>query len=178
MNNWDYYIILQQNRKAMRKLLLTTLLMLGFAITASAQLPSVTLKSIDGKTVQTDTLNNGGKPFIIDFFATWCKPCNRELSAISEVYEEWQNETGVKVIAVSIDQAQNINKVKPLVDNHGWTYEVLLDPNSDFKRALGGINIPFVVVCDGKGNIVAKHNGYTEGAEEELIEKVRELLGK
>ena len=92
------------------------------------------------------------------------------------MYEEWQEETGVKVFAVSIDQAQNINKVKPLVDNHGWTFDVLLDPNSDFKRALGGINIPFVVVCDGKGNIVAKHNGYTEGAEEELIEKVRELI--
>ena len=172
---------------AMKKLLLSTLLMLGFALTASAQLPAVTLKSIDGKTVKTsqsaelknvktDTLSNNGKPFIIDFFATWCKPCNRELTAISEVYEEWQEETGVKVFAVSIDQAQNINKVKPLVDNHGWTFDVLLDPNSDFKRALGGINIPFVVVCDGKGNIVAKHNGYTEGAEEELIEKVRELI--
>lgn len=176
MNNWGLYIILQKIEIAMKKLLLSTLLMLGFALTASAQLPSVTLKSIDGKTVKTDTLSNGGKPFIIDFFATWCKPCNRELTAISEVYEDWQKETGVKVIAVSIDQAQNINKVKPLVDNHGWTFDVLLDPNSDFKRALGGINIPFVVVCDGKGNIVAKHNGYTEGAEEELIEKVRELI--
>lgn len=152
--------------------------MLGLALTANAQLPSVTLKSIDGKTVRTDTLSNDGKPFIIDFFATWCKPCNRELSAISEVYEDWQEETGVKLYAVSIDQAQNINKVKPLVDNHGWTYDVLLDPNSDFKRALGIQTIPYVIVCDGKGNIVAKHNGYTEGAENELIEKVRELVGK
>ena len=152
--------------------------MLAVFTSASAQLPKVVLKSIDGKTVSTDTLRNDGKPFIIDFFATWCKPCNRELTAISEVYEDWQKETGVKVIAVSIDQAQNINKVKPLVDNHGWQYEVLLDPNSDFKRALGIQTIPYVIVCDGEGNIVAKHNGYTEGAEEELIEKVRELVNK
>ena len=61
---------------------------------AQAQLPAVTLKSIDGATVQIETLNNDGKPFIIDFFATWCKPCNRELSAIAEVYDEWQEETG------------------------------------------------------------------------------------
>ena len=119
----------------MKKLLLATLLLLGLVTTASAQLPKVMLKSIDGKSVSTDTLSNNGKPFIIDFFATWCKPCNRELTAISEVYDEWQEETGVKVIAVSIDQAQNSNKVKPLVDNHGWQYEVLLDPNSDFQRA-------------------------------------------
>ena len=133
----------------MKKLILATLLLLAVFTTASAQLPKVVLKSIDGKTVSTDTLRNDGKPFIIDFFATWCKPCNRELTAISEVYEDWQKETGVKIIAVSIDQAQNINKVKPLV-----------------------------IVCDGEGNIVAKHNGYTEGAEEELIEKVRELINK
>ena len=152
-------------------------LLLAFALCslADAQVPQVVLRSIDGSSVRTDTLSNGGKPFIIDFFATWCKPCNRELSAIAEVYDEWQEETGVKVIAVSIDQAQNINKVKPLVDSHGWPYEVLLDPNGEFKRALGVQMIPYTIIIDGQGQIVYKHNGYTDGAEEELIEKVREL---
>ena len=147
-----------------------------YAQQTSGELPAVTLKNINGKTINTSELSNDGKPIIISFFATWCKPCNRELSAISEVYEDWQDETGVKLIAVSIDQAQNINKVKPLVDGNGWPYEVLLDPNSDFKRALGVQMIPFVLIVDGNGKIVYKHNGYTEGAENELIEKVRELV--
>lgn len=142
----------------------------------NAQLPKKTLKDINGKSVRTDTISNKGKPFFIDFFATWCKPCNRELDAISEVYEDWQKETGVKLVAVSIDQAQNINKVKPLVDNHGWDYDVLLDPNGDLKRAFGIQVIPYVMIVDGKGNIVYKHQGYTDGVEEELIDKVRELL--
>lgn len=159
-----------------KKILAITVMFIGFGCTASAQLPSVTLKDINGKTVKTDTLSNNGKPFIIDFFATWCKPCNRELKAIHEVYPDWQEETGVKLIAVSIDQAQNINKVKPLVDEQGWEYDVLLDPNGDFKRALGIQMIPYVLIVDGKGNIVYKHNGYTDGAENELIEKVRELV--
>lgn len=153
-----------------------TMLMSLASGTASAQLPVVTLKTMDGQTVSTDTLNNNGKPFIIDFFATWCKPCNRELDAIAEVYDDWQKETGVKLIAISIDQAQNINKVKPLVSNHGWPYEVLLDPNGEMKRALGIQMIPFVLIVDGQGNIVYKHNGYTDGAEEELIDKVRKLI--
>ena len=105
-----------------RKLLFSLFaLLLAFTLPSNAQLPSVTVKTMDGKTVNVDTLSNGGKPFIIDFFATWCKPCNRELDAISEVYEDWQQETGVKIFAVSIDQGQNINKVKPLVDNHSST---------------------------------------------------------
>ena len=79
---------------------------------------------------------------------------------------------------MSIDQAQNINKVKPLVDSHGWEYDVLLDPNSDLKRALGVQTIPYTIIVDGKGNIVYRHNGYVEGAEEELIEKVRELVAE
>lgn len=172
-------ILLLNNYFIMKKYVRAlTVLLLGFIGDAMAQLPSVTLKDINGKTITTDTLNNGGKPFIIDFFATWCKPCNRELTAISEVYDDWKKETGVKIFAVSIDQAQNINKVRPLVDQEGWEYDVLLDPNSDFKRALGIQMIPYVLVCDGKGNIVYRHNGYTDGAETELIEKVRELIAQ
>lgn len=159
-----------------RLILFLTLSFAFFLNNVLAQLPVVTLKTMNGTEVRTDTLSNGGKPFIIDFFATWCKPCNRELDAINEVYEEWQEETGVKIFAVSIDQAQNINKVKPLVSNHGWEYDVLLDPNSEFLRAVGGQMIPYTLVVDAKGKIVYKHSGYTDGAETELIKKVRELL--
>jgi len=143
-----------------------------------AQLPAVTLKTIDGQSVRMDTVSNNGKPFIIDFFATWCKPCQRELDAIAEVYDEWKEETGVKIITVSIDQAQNVHKVKPLVSNHGWEYEVLLDTNEELKRAFGVQMIPFTIIVDGNGQIVYKHTGYTDGVEEELINKVRELIGQ
>ena len=160
----------------MKKFLLTACLFMGLFAVSFAQLPSVTLKTMEGKTINTAKLNNDGKPFIISFFATWCKPCNRELKAIQEVYADWQDETGVKVIAVSIDQAQNIQKVKPLVDGNGWEFDILLDPNSDFKRAMGVNLIPHVFIVDGKGKIVESRSGYTEGGEEHLIEKVRELV--
>ncbi len=161
----------------MKKTLLLAVLSF-LAVGAFAQLPKVTLKDTSGKSVSIESLSNDGKPFIIDLFATWCKPCLRELDAIAEVYEDWQQETGVKLVAVSIDQAQNVNKVKPLADSHGWEYEVLLDPNSDLKRALGVQMIPYVLIVDGSGKIVYKHNGYTDGAESELIDKVRELIRK
>ena len=160
--------------KNLRFLLAIALIMASTS--AFAQLPSVMLKTLDGKTIDTSKLNNDGKPFIISFFGTWCKPCNRELKSIHEKYADWQDETGVKVIAISIDQAQNINKVKPLVDSEEWEYEVLLDPNSDFSRAMGVRMIPHVFIIDGDGKIAESRSGYTDGGEDHLIEKVRELI--
>ena len=130
---------------------------------AAAQLPATVLRDLDGRAVRTDTLSNAGRPIIISFFATWCKPCNRELSAIADV---------------SIDEAQNSERVRPFVDGKGWTYDVLLDPNSNFRRALNVSLIPHVFILDGKGKIAYSRSGYTEGGEEKLIEKVRELIAK
>lgn len=161
----------------MKKIFLTLIVALS-ALAAHAQLPEVQLKDLAGKTVNSAKLSNDGKPFVISFFATWCKPCNRELSAIAEVYEEWQEETGVKLYAISVDQAQNVNKVKPLVDANEWEYDVLLDTNSDLLRALGIQMIPHVLIFDGEGKLVESRSGYTEGSEGHIIEKVRELLNE
>lgn len=155
--------------KHMKKILLISGMILC-ALVASAQLPNVRLQDINGNTVQTAEISNDGKPVIISFWATWCKPCIRELKAIHEVYPDWQDETGVKMIIVSIDQAQDANRVKPMVDGFGWEYEVLLDPNGDFKRAMNVQNVPHVFVLDGKGKIVYNHTGYTDGGEEDIYE--------
>ena len=158
----------------MKKIVSLMFVMLASTLAVQAQMPVVTLNDIDGNAVRTDTLARTGHPVIVSFFATWCKPCQRELSAIAEVYDEWQDETGVELIAVSIDEAQSTNRVKPLVDANGWPYRVLLDPNGELKRALGIQLIPYVLVLDEEGKIIYKHNGYTDGAENEL----REVLEK
>ena len=156
----------------MKKCLFLALVLLS-AIQLHAQLPNVRLQDIDGNTVQTGAISNDGSPIIISFWATWCKPCLRELKAIHEVYPDWQDETGVKMIIVSIDQAQDANRVKPLVDGFGWEYEVLLDPNGDFKRAMNVQNVPHVFVLDGKGKIVYNHAGYTEGGEQDIYDALQ-----
>ncbi len=137
-----------------------------------AALPEVTLRSMDGKEVNVSTLGVSGKPVIISFFATWCKPCMRELKAIDELYADWQDETGVEMYVVSIDQGQDVQKVAPLVNGYGWEYKVLLDPNGNLKRAMNVQNVPHLFVVDGKGKIVYQHTGYTPGDEEEIRKRL------
>lgn len=136
------------------------------------KLPSVTIKDMDGNSINTAELSNDGHPIVISFWATWCKPCKLELNNIAEVYEEWQEETGVKVIAVSIDDQKTTNSVKPVVNASGWEYDILLDPNGDFKRAMGVNFVPHTFLLDGEGNIVYSHNNYVLGDEEELYDEI------
>ena len=101
-------------------------------VAQNAKLPeNIALKDIDGQSVQSSVIQNGGKPIILSFWATWCKPCNLELDAIKEVYEDWQEETGVKLVAVSIDDARSAARVRPWVNGKDWPYEVFLDQNKD-----------------------------------------------
>ena len=160
----------------MKKVLLSVLLVSIAAIsTAQNKIPTVGIKKIGGESFTTSDLSNDGKPMIISFWATWCKPCVQELTAISELYGDWQKETGVKVIAISTDDSRNSARVTPFVNARGWTYEVYLDPNGDFKRALNVNNIPHTFLVNGKGEIVWQHNSYTPGDEDELYELVKKV---
>lgn len=159
----------------MKRIALTFLLAASVIGMGFAQLPAVQLKDINGKTVDTGHLTNNGRPIVISFFATYCKPCIRELKAIHEDYADWQEETGVRFILVSIDQGQDVQKVRPMVNGFGWEYEVLLDPDWTLKHALNVQEVPHVFVLDGKGKIVHNHQGYTDGQEDELYELLKQL---
>jgi len=139
-------------------------------------LPNVTVTTLDGETFNIAELNNNKKPMVISFWATWCKPCKQELNNIAEVYEEWQDETGVKLIAVSIDDTRSMSKVAPYVNSSDWEYEVYLDPNKNLCRALGVSTVPHTFLINSKKEIIWQHRGYVEGDEEELYDEILKLV--
>ena len=161
------------------------LLMAGTLMAQNAKLPdNVTLKTLDGKSVQSSVIQNDGKPVVISFWATWCGPCMLELKTIREIYDEWVEETGVKMYIVSIDDARTAARVKGVAEKQGWSdtgedefkhyYEVLLDSNREFATALNiGQDPPHTFVINGKGEIMWQHKGYQPGAEDELLEQIR-----
>lgn len=141
------------------------------------QIPSVKLVDMDGKEVNTADLGFEG-PIVFSFWATWCSPCKRELNTIQELYTDWQAETGVNLVAVSIDDEKTKNSVAVYVNGKGWEYLVLMDPNGDFKRAMGVNNVPHTFLVDTNGKIVYSHNNYAPGDEDRLYEEIKKLTGK
>lgn len=140
---------------------------------AQSDVPNTTIKTIEGESTNLKTLSEKDDLIIVSLWATWCVPCKNELDAINDVYQDWQDETNVKLYAVSIDDSRTLKRVKPLVNGKSWQFDILLDTNSDLKRALGVVSVPFIMVIN-KGKIIYKHSGYTPGSEDDLYEILKD----
>jgi peroxiredoxin len=142
---------------------------------AQKQMPNIELSSISGETMNVSTqFNEKDKLYVFSFWATWCAPCINELEAIHKKYAAWKESINVEIIAVSIDDSKTQKRVKPFLKGKGWTYNVLLDSNQELKRALSIVNVPYKIVVKNN-KIVYVSNGYSQGSEEELYHKLKEL---
>ncbi len=136
-------------------------------------LPKISLKNNQGKSISIAEIETNTVT-VFSFWATWCIPCINELDAISELYDDWQNETNVKIIAVSTDDTRSVSRVKPMVNSKNWNYEILFDTNQEFKRAVNASSIPYLIIVKSN-KIVYSHSGYTPGSEIKLYEKIKEF---
>lgn len=128
--------------------------------------PDFTLTDVEGKSVSlSDYL--GSKVILIDFWATWCKPCIAEMAHMQKMYEARKD--NFVVLAISMDASETEAQVAPTVKTKGWTFPVLLDPET---RVVSLYNprraAPYTVLIDRHGKIVKKREGYNPGDEVEI----------
>jgi cytochrome c biogenesis protein CcmG/thiol:disulfide interchange protein DsbE len=168
-------IIFIETRPMKKFIYLSLTLIVASAFTYKQTLPSIKLKNTEGETVDVSSYAKNGKITVISFWATWCGPCIKELDAINDLYEDWQEDYNMEVVAVSIDDSRNTSKVKPLAAGRGWDYDILLDVNQKLKLAMNVANPPTTFLVDTSGNIVYTHSSYKPGDEDELEEKLKEL---
>jgi cytochrome c biogenesis protein CcmG, thiol:disulfide interchange protein DsbE len=185
IQDWSAFCRLRLSKLIiMKKLFYLSIAFFGFLAAAPSvndatepgkKLPSVNLKDMAGNPINTAEVSNDGNPIVISFWATWCKPCKLELNTIAEEYDIWQEETGVKLVAVSVDDQKTANTVEPVVNASGWEYDIWMDPNGEFKRALGVNFVPHTFLLDGEGNIVYSHNNFVPGDEDVLYEEIQKV---
>lgn len=150
---------------------------ISVSLMAQDMLPNIKLQRMDGSevSIMEEVKTNGKEITIINFWATWCKPCRNELENISYLYPDWKEDFSVEIIAVSIDDARTQGQVKPYINSQGFEYKVLMDGNKDFFRAVNGTSPPLTLVVNKKGEILDIEHGYIEGNEYLLEEKLAEF---
>lgn len=158
----------------MKKIILIFLLAFSINLSAQTNLPSISLKNNKGEKVDVKKMTEKGL-FIVSFWASWCVSCINELDEINDVYEDWQEDTNVKLVAISIDDARTIARVKPLVNGKEWPYEVLFDSNQDLKRSLNISSVPYLMIVHD-GQIVYQNSGYAPGQEDEIYEELMKFV--
>ena len=161
----------------MKQLFLATIFVFAaLALQAQEDVPNVIVKNLKGENVNFADVIKKGRITVVSFWATWCVPCKKEINNISEVMPEWKKNMDFDFVAVSIDDTRNIAKVKSYVNGQKWEFPTLIDPNQDLKQKLNFPSVPYTVVFDQTGKIVYTHQGYVEGDEIVLRDKLKELL--
>lgn len=132
-------------------------------------------KSIDGDQIDLEKLLEKG-PVLINFWASWCKPCKAEMKHLKTIYEKYKS-TGFTIVGINQDSPKSLSKVKSFVSSIMIDYPILLDPNGQIFQKYNGQVMPYSILVDTKGEIAYKHTGYLPGDEVKLEEEITKLLG-
>ncbi|MEL7120458.1 MAG: TlpA disulfide reductase family protein [Bacteroidota bacterium] len=157
-------------------LLFSLLLFIAFGSVMYGQnsFPSVSVKTFDGQNVDIqDYVLEQDKMTILTFWASWCKPCQKEMDNLAYLLPEWQEEYDVQVVAVTIDEVRNLGKAKSIAISKEWEYTFLSDSNQQSMRQLNFQAIPQTFLIDKEGKIIYSHTGYVDGDEYKLEEKIK-----
>lgn len=151
------------------------LFLVGFSTQAQKRLPTVLIESLQRRNLSAPEIANADGPTVISFWATWCKPCLRELGAINANLANWQRQTNVKFIAISTDDARTKGRVPAFVKSKQWQFDVYVDPNGDLQRAMNVLSIPYTIILNKNGDIIYQHTSYAVGDENVYFEILKNL---
>ena len=159
--------------------LLVAALVLPMAMSASAveqsdpkPVPVVAFQSMDGQDVTIEDFV--GKTVVLNFWATWCAPCKREMPSLDRLQAEF-NKDEVLVLALAADRAEP-GKLQSWMDDIGIeNLEIYRDPKRGVAQKMGVFGLPLTVIVDAEGNEVARHAGYAEWDTPEIVELVRQI---
>jgi len=133
--------------------------------------PEIALKDLQGQEVRLSDLH--GKVVLVNFWATWCKPCKEEMPAMQASYERLRDQ-GFVVLAVN--ELEDVEKVAEHIKTHGHTFLVVMDHNNGVANRYGVVGLPASFLIDRQG-IVREHIFGSLLTEQRIAELVRQYGG-
>ena len=180
------YLCKEPNKeKVMKRVFIFTvsLLLLGTLARVNAQeketlvkvgddVPEFVVEMFDGQKINIKDLK--GKIVLINFWATWCPPCQEELKRVQkEILDRFK---GKDFVFLAISREESKEQVKKFRERNGYTFPMGLDPERKIYSKFATATIPRNFIIDKKGKIVEIEVGYTKEAFAKMIEKLERLL--
>src|SRR5438309_5102541 len=136
--------------------------------------PEIVLKDLQGRDVKLSNLR--GKVVLVNFWATWCKPCKEEMPAMQASYDKLRDK-GFVVLAVN--ELEDTARVAEHIRTHGHTFEVVMDHNNQVANMYGVVGLPASFLIDPQGIVRERIAGslLTESRIEEMVKKYGEKTG-
>lgn len=158
-----------------RTLVIISFLLVTFAINSNAQkIRSFSLKDLDQQMRSFEEIK-GEKLTLIDFWATWCKPCTKSIPELNKIYEAYKDK-GVQLIGINGDGPRSVSKVAPVSKALGISYPVLLDLDQSLMTELNLSAYPTLLLIDSSNKIVWRHEGYLPGDENTIKKELDKRL--
>lgn len=158
----------------MKKLLLAAFSMFLISVAGMAQeagkadFKDARLATLKGDSISLSNYVGKHKYVLVDFWASWCGPCMREVPNVKAAYEKYKSR-GLEIVGISLDR--DPKAWEKAVNEKGMNWVQTGGMGSDVSKSYGVQYIPYIVIFDKKGNIVAK-NLHGEG----LLNKLEELM--
>jgi peroxiredoxin len=141
---------------------------------AAPKAPAFKSRTLEGKSLELAALLAKG-PVVLDFWATWCKPCLQALPEIQRVQDRWAAR-GVTMVGISEDGPRNLAKVRPFASRYKLTYPLIVDEDGSLQSAYQVRSLPTTFVIDRRGRVVWVHQGYRPGMETMLDEALEAVF--
>ncbi|NQU28982.1 MAG: TlpA family protein disulfide reductase [Candidatus Marinimicrobia bacterium] len=138
--------------------------------------PNIKITMLDGKKTTLNQLLETG-PILIDFWATWCVPCKKEMKYLDQFHREYAKD-GFQVLTINQDTPRSLSKVKSYIRSKKYKFLVAVDPNQQIANKLNAVVLPTTIMVDQKGKITWRHQGYLPGDEKEIEKQIIAVLNQ
>lgn len=164
----------QQINNITMKIIISMLLLVFLPGWLSAQsiIPGIELRNPDGKIISSEQILKADQAYIMIFWKSYNTKCSDFLENIQSVFLNQLNDKEVKLVAICVDHLGAWNDVKPMINGKEWEFDIYIDSNGDFKRAMGVIDAPFTLLFNKNHEIICRYTGYYTGDEEMFCKKI------
>lgn len=146
-----------------------------FSLNLTAQSFGSSFRTVDGNELSLEEVGKTTELVVIDFWATWCKPCIKSIPKLVALSEKYPKQS-VRFVGINIDSPRNLSKVRPFAESLGISYPIILDSEQTlYEEYLVGA-VPTLIVLSADGEVLYTHEGYAIGDEKIIEEEINQLL--